>query len=369
MADRRTRVLWLAKGLGQGGMERLLVTQAQLGDRRHFDYRAAYLVDRPHSVVAELEALGVPTTRLGRGNAVDPRWVTDLIRMVRRDRIDVLHVHSPLPAAVARPLVRALAPRTRIVYTEHNRWDRYTAPTRLANRATFGLNHRVFAVSDDCRASMAPRARHRVETLVHGIDVQAVAEHRGDRAAVRAELGIADDRIVVGTVANLRAQKNYPLLLEVAAKVVAQEPGVRFLAVGQGPLEDELNELHRRLGLGDRFRFLGFRADAPRVMSAFDVFCLSSDFEGLPVALMEARALGLPVVATSVGGVTGGVDDGVDGILVPPRDPAALFDALVAMAGDRGLRVRLARGSEARAGQFDAARALARLDRAYAETA
>lgn len=129
MADDRIRVLWLAMGLGQGGMERLLVTHAQFGDRQRFDYRAAYLVDRPHSVIDELNELDVPTTRLGSGNAGDPRWVLELARLVRRERIDVVHAHSPMPASVARPLVRLISPRTRLIYTEHNRWDRYSAPT------------------------------------------------------------------------------------------------------------------------------------------------------------------------------------------------------------------------------------------------
>lgn len=358
-------MLWLAKGLGQGGMERLLVTHAALGDRDHFDYRAAYLVDRPHSVVDELESLGVPTARLGTGRTSDPRWLQQLARVVRRERIDVLHIHSPVPAALARPVVRALAPSTRLFYTEHNRWERYAAATRLANQMTFRFSHRTFAVSDDCRGSMSARARSRAETLVHGIDVAAVAKHRSERHAARADLGVEDDAVVVGTVANLRVQKNYPLLLEVAARMTREHPHVRFVAVGQGPLEAELREIHGRLGLGERFRFLGFRADVLRTMSAFDVFCLSSDFEGLPVALMEARALGLPVVATAVGGVTEAVGSGVDGVLVPRGDPDALAAGLASVVSDPVLRRRFAERSSAGSDRYNARHSIARLESAY----
>lgn len=361
----RVRVLWLAKGLGQGGMERLLVTHACFGDRDRFDYLAAYLVDRPHSVIGELSGLGVAVTRLGNGSGRDPRWVLDLVRLVRSEGVDVVHAHSPMPAAVARPILRLACPRVRVVYTEHNRWDRYSTPTRWANMATFALNHRAFAVSEDCRASVSPRHRERIDTLVHGIDLDAVAAHRADRAGARAELGFDDDTVVVGTVANLRVQKNYPMLLEVAAKVTSEHRNVRFVAVGQGPLEAELDDLHARLGLGDRFRFLGFRADVLGVMSAFDVFCLSSDFEGLPVSLMEAKALGLPVVSTAVGGVTESITDGADGYLTPRGDAAALGDALVRVAQDPLVRERLGSGSAASSGRFDARSTVEALETTY----
>ncbi len=361
--DGRIRVLWLSKGLGQGGMERLLVTHARLGDRDRFEYRAAYLVDRPHSVVEELEQLDVPVQRLGPG----PAWPLQILSLVRREGIDVVHVHSPSVAAEVRPLLRLGCPRVRLVYTEHNRWNRYARPTRIANRATYALDHRTLAVSDDCRSSVTPRLRRSVRTLTHGIDVPAVAAHRADRDEARRELGLAADALLVGTVANLRVQKNYPLLLRVAAEVTAARPCVRFIAVGQGPLEHDLGRLHDDLGLDDRFRFLGFRSDVHRVMSAFDLFCLSSDHEGLPVAVMEAKALGLPVVATDVGGLREAVTDGVDGRLVPAGDGAALARALLELVDDPVARTRMGHATRNTADRFGAQRAVDAIESTYAE--
>lgn len=360
------RVLWLAKGLGQGGMERLLVTHAKFGDRKRFEYHAAYLVDRPYSVMDELERLHVPVTRLGsRTRSSGLGWLIDLVRLVKRERIDVVHTHSPMPAAMARPVLRVMAPEVRLIHTEHNTWDRYAKPTRWANMITFPFNDRVFAVSDDCRDSVPSRLKSRVEILIHGIDVETVAAHRVDRASARAELGVDDRTVVIGTVANLRPQKNYPLLLRVAAKMIDHEADVAFVAVGQGPLEAELKAMHERLGLGERFRFLGFRFDVHSVMSAFDVFCLSSDHEGLPVALMEAKALGLPVVATSVGGVPSVVEDGVDGLLVAPQDVDALEAALNTVCRDSRLRQRMALESSRSVDDFDARRAISVIESAY----
>lgn len=361
------RVLWLAKGLGQGGMERLLVAQARFGDRELFDYRAAYLVERPYTVIDDLRELGVPVQRLGRGTATDPRWLVDLLRIIRRERIDVVHTHSPLPAALSRPLLRALPHRPRLVYSEHNSWDRYGTATRMANRMTFGLDDARIAVSDPARDSAPPRLRERTRTLVHGIDIAAVREHRADRLTARQELGIDDSTVVVGIVANLRASKAYPVLLRAAVQVLGAHPDTVFLSVGQGPLRDELLREHERLRLGDRFRFIGYRADVPSVMSAFDVFTLSSNQEGIPVALMEASALGLPVVATAVGGVPSVVAEGFNGLLVPPREPHALAEALSRVVGSAELRAQLSRGSVATADRFDAAAAVRNIEAAYAQ--
>jgi glycosyltransferase involved in cell wall biosynthesis len=366
MASRgRTKVLWLTKGLGQGGMERLLVNHAIAGDRERFEYSAAYLIDRPHSVIDELRDLGITVDRLGSGSGADPRWLIDLIRLVRRERIDVVHAHSPMPAAFARVAVRLLSRRTRLVYTEHNRWDRFGKATRWANHLTFGLNDSTIAVSDDCRDTVAPRFRARVTTLVHGIDVGEVAKHRGEREDARAELGVDDTTVVIGTVANFRVQKNYPLLLEVAAALTAERPNVVFVAIGQGPLESELIALHSRLGLEDRFRFLGFRSDAHRLMAGFDVFCLSSDHEGLPVAVMEAKALGLPIVSTAVGGVPEAVENGRDGLVVPPRNPTALLGALRRVTDDPELRDRLAEASRNSSSEYAATRAVTYQEEVY----
>ncbi len=367
-AEVRTTVLWLAKGLGKGGMEQLLLNHARSADWAAFSYRAACIVDRPHSVIADLHNEGVPVRRLGNGRFFDPRWVLDLLAELRQGRIDILHVHSPLPGAVARVVLLVVRPRVRVVTTEHNRWDHYARLTRWVNRATFGLNDAALAVSADCRSTMPPKVQARVSVLEHGIDADTVLGSLDQRDRVRKELGIATDAIVIGTVANLREQKNYPLMLATAKSVLAEHPNVVFLAVGQGPLESSLNQLHLELGLGERFRFLGFRSDATDVMAAFDIFFLGSRFEGLPVALMEAMALGLPIVSTSVGGIPEMVTDGHEGRLVAEGSESELTRALVDVIGDAHLRDRYGRQSRTTALQrFSAAAATAEVESVYRE--
>jgi glycosyltransferase involved in cell wall biosynthesis len=142
---------------------------------------------------------------------------------------------------------------------------------------------------------------------------------------------------------------------------------VRFVAVGRGPQEREIRELHRTLDLGDRFMLAGYRRDATRVLAACDVFVLSSLFEGLPIALMEALAVGLPVVATRVAGITECVTDGVEGFLVPPSRPDLLAGAMEAVVRDEDRRGRMATAAARRGGRFDIKEAARRVEDIYRE--
>ncbi len=240
-------------------------------------------------------------------------------------------------------------------------------PHRVANRCTLGLDDATIAVSEEVRSSMGQRQAD-VEVIVHGIDTRHVRRHLTERTAVRAELGIGDDDVLAVTVANLRRAKGYPTLIEAARLVADQEPSIHFVAAGQGPLEDELRARVTAAGLDARFRMLGYVPDAARLIAGADLLVLASDHEGLPLAVMEALALGVPVVATRVGGIPELVEDQVNGLLVPPGDPAALAAGIGALA-DTPTRRRLAAGADARGAQVDGDAAVVRLDEIYAELA
>jgi glycosyltransferase involved in cell wall biosynthesis len=375
-------VLILIKGLGRGGAEQLLLSGVPYLDTATYRYQFAYLLPWKDSLVPELTGagLGVHCLEGARG----PGWAGRLRALVRREGIGLVHVHSPVAAAGARAVAGR---RTRVVYTEHNLWDRYHPATWAANLATFPRNDHVFAVSETVRRSIRYPGPLRllpmppVETLHHGLDPAALPAPipRGATASlleppgppagndgVRAELGIPEDAPVVGTVANFTAAKDHATLLRAAAQVRRAIPSVRFVLVGQGPLEAETRRLAGRLGLEETVVFAGFRTDATRLMAGFDAFALSSTYEGLPIALIEAMAVGVPAVVTRVGGTPEVVADGVHGYLVPPRDPAALAAGLTRMLEDRPLRDRLGAAAAARAQDFDIRKAVRRMEQVYA---
>ena len=361
------RVLWVIKGLGPGGAERLLLSVAQIADPAAVRYEVAHVLPWKQHLVPELEQAGVRTHLLGgsRGLA-DPRWIARLRRLVRRERFDVVHVHSPAVAAVVRPLLRTVRPRPLVVTTEHNVWTSHGRATRTANRLTHRFGDVHLSVSEEVARSMTAGLRPSSTVVVHGVDVDGLAARRAERAEARAELGLADDEVAVVSVANLRANKDHVTLLAAAASALDRAPALRFLAVGQGPLEEELHGRADALGLGSRFRFLGYQADPIRVLVAADVFTLSSRHEGLPIALLEAMAVGVPAVVTAVGGVPSVVTDDVDGIVVPAADPAALADAYVALAEDAPRRARLGAAGQARVAAFGIARAAREVEAHYA---
>lgn len=383
-AGRPVRVLWLIKGLGPGGAERLLISQAAARDPAAMTATAAYLVPWKDHLVGDLAELGVPSTCLDGPRELDLRWVLRLRRLLVQRPVDVVHVHSPYVAAITRLALRTLpvARRPALVFTEHNRWPRHDRLTRAANRWTYRLDDADLAVSADVRDTMPARHRARTEVLEHGVDLPVVRAAATRRHAVRHELGVADDEVLVVTVANLRREKALEVLLDAAARVLADPtvgPRCRFALVGQGPLADELAAHHRRLGLGDRFAMLGYRTDAPAVVAAGDVFCLSSRHEGRPVALMEALALGRPVVAAAAGGVpevlAAGAPSGDDdpgepaGALVPPDDPDALAAALATVIGDDDRRSAMARAAERLGDGVGIEPAQRRLESLYGELA
>jgi glycosyltransferase involved in cell wall biosynthesis len=360
-------VLIVIKGLGRGGAEQLLVSGAPYLDRERYHYQFAYLLPWKDSLVGELSGAGLPVHCLQGARGAG--WTGRLRALVRRGGVDLVHAHSPVAAAAARAVAGR---RTRIVYTEHNLWSRYHPATHAANLLTFPRNDHVFAVSDEVRASVRYPGPLRmlpmppVETLHHGLDPAAVAGW-GGAGGVREELGIPEGAPVVGTIANFKAAKDHATLLHAAAKVRAELPAVRFVLVGQGPLEPQARKLANDLGLGGTVVFAGFRTDAPRLAAAFDLFALSSTYEGLPIALIEAMALGRPAVVTAVGGTPEVVTDGEQGVLVPPRDPDALAEGLLRLLGDDALRARMGAAARERAFDFDIRKAVRRMEQVYAE--
>ncbi|HXF60136.1 MAG TPA: glycosyltransferase [Caldilineaceae bacterium] len=355
------RILLLIKGLGLGGAERLLVDSLPYWDRTAFEYHVAYMLPWKGLLAPAFAQAGAPVHCLGaapsngRPDDPAPSGVTAarslaaamlLPQVYRRllalqRRYDFALIHADLPAAglVARLAGRRLG--LPVVYTEHNLQERYHPLMRLGNRLTYGWNARVLAVSDEVAASIRRNGLDRstqVQTLLNGAPVEQVRAEAGDGQALRAALGIAPAQVVIGTVAVFRRQKRLDRWLEMAASVAQRCPSAVFVLVGDGPEMPAVREQVRALGLGERVHLTGFRADGRRYLGLMDIYVISSDYEGLPMALLEAMALGKPVVATAVGGIPEAVADGDEGLLAPPGDVPALAAQVARLVQDPSLR-------------------------------
>ncbi len=361
-------ILLLSKGLARGGAEQLLVNAAPYGDASRFRYEVAYLLPELDAVAPDLRRAGFRVTCIG--GAQGTRWMARLRRLVHERRIDLVHAHSPYAAIGARLALRRRD--VRLVYTEHNVWESYHRATYWGNLLTYFRNDHVFAVSDQVRRSARyPRTLRflpmpPVEVLYHGID-PAAREAWGSSDGVRAELGIPEGVPVVGMVGSFKPQKDHRTLLRAMERVLRRVPETRLVLVGDGPLLDGVRDEARDMGLDGAVIFTGHREDAPRIAGAVDVYVMSSAYEGLSIALVEAMALGRPVVVTRAGGLQEVVEPGRQGLVVPPGDHVALADGIVSLLVDDGLREQFGAAARARAADFDIRKAVRRLEQVYLE--
>jgi len=204
----------------------------------------------------------------------------------------------------------------------------------------------VIAITDAQKADIASydvAPLNKITTIPLGLEIEPMLEAEQYRGRLRAELGVRADQPLIGIVARLVPIKAHEIFLEAAVRIRAEAPDATFLIIGDGERRAELESLARQLGIAEVTRFLGWRGDMREVYADLDVVTLCSNNEGSPVALIEALAAARPVVSTHVGGVPNVVQDGESGLLVPPGDPAALAEGVVALLRDPARAAELGR--------------------------
>jgi len=324
----KTTLVLVTTGLAYGGAETQLVHLATRLKKRGLEVRVVSLMP-PKAYVEELEAAGIPVFSLRiRRKLPDPRPVLRLARLIRTWRPHIVHsfmVHANLLARLVRPLasVPVLICSARNI-EEGGRFRellyRLTDPlcdlTTQVSRAGLERYVRVGAVP-----------RRKIQFIPNGVDTKRFRPEPASRIRLRQELGL-ENRFVWLAVGRFDLQKDYPNMLQAFARMAQEEAGAALLIAGDGPLRPALERLAHDLGLEKRTRFLGIRRDVPALMNAADAYVMSSAWEGMANVLLEAGATGLPVVATDVGGNREVVIDGENGLLVPPKDPVALAQAM-----------------------------------------
>jgi L-malate glycosyltransferase len=330
------RVLFVVKGLGIGGAERFIVQAARWLRIRHVDVTIANLDPRLTSLADECTGLGVDVQNFEIFTWRGPAEFLRLFRLIDRRDVTAIHAHLPWAGFIAR-LAARMAGR-RVIYTEHSLVDRYKLVTRVVNSLSYlgvGANIAVScAVRDSVARAYGVRASKQMRVIVNPVEDVDAGELRKMREDIRRELGIAKSTLAIGSVASLRPVKRHDLLLDAYASTHKHIPNSILLLVGSGSELGRLKTLARQLGVEDRTKFLGARPDPIRCLAALDIFVLCSDWEGLPLAVLEAMATECAVVATRVGGIPEVVEDGVSGILVDPGDGRHISDALRYLAAD-----------------------------------
>ena len=340
--DNRLTVLQVIYSFQMGGSERMASTIASGIDRSRFRPLVCGLNGGgPMSNL--LQEKGIPCFILNRRDGWDLSLPPKLYRILRNERVDVIQTHHL--GQFLYPLLPARLLGLPVIYTEHS-YHAFLQSGRLRwlARRILPSAWRVVAVGEDVRRFLSDRIGippERMEVIHQGLSVPD--EKSDEDAAWRESLGLGQNSgPVIGHVARLTAVKDQEGLLRAFARVLHVRPDARLVIVGDGELRDRLAALSAELGLDRAVRFLGFRSDVERILKAFDLFVLSSYTEGLPISLLEAMAAGRPVVATSVGCIPDLLRNGAAGVLVPPRSPETLADAILKLLSDPSARMAYA---------------------------
>jgi len=261
------------------------------------------------------------------------KGVAAVRRILKEGRFDVLNTHSRRDTVIA-AMAGRLAGTPLIVRTRH-------LSNKVGSMWSYTwLPHRVTTVSDHVRHYLIERGvpANRVATVYSPIVLPAPVEH----STLRDELGLADDDIVVGCVAVMRATKGHKDLIDAMVPLMTSRPKLHLVFVGGGsPVFEQTQDYVATLGLQNRIHLMGMRRDVPNLLAGFDIFALATQQEASGTVYVEAQASGLPVIGTNVGGVSEMFRDGETGILVPPKNPQALTDALQRLIDDPDLRRRM----------------------------
>ena len=314
-----------------------------------------------------LESLGVDITYLHKSK-FDPATLPALLKVIDRKKIDILHLHGYGATTFGR-LAGAIRRLPAIVHEHANLTD---TPwfQKVADTALEPVTDIAIAVSQST-ADFVIRARRippaKVKVVYLGVPLEEFSRPRSaeEIRAAREELGIAPGDFAVGTVTRLHQSKGNAYLVDAAKLVLEERPHARFFIVGEGPLREGLERQARALNLGDRFVFAGFARDVARVISAFDLSVFPSLWEGTPLTVFEALAMGKPIVATDADGLLDVLTHERDAIIVPKRDARALAKGVIRTIDEPDTRSRIGAAACVTGRQYDIAAFVLKMERLY----
>jgi glycosyltransferase involved in cell wall biosynthesis len=355
----RKTVLHVVDGLGLSGKTRNLVSVVSQLDRRRFAPVVCRLNAECSPLVGQLEAAQVPLHTIACNDGVNPGAMLQLARLAWAVKADVVHCYNPRPMLYGGLAARAIGIRAAVGFLSafacqvpDRSYGFLPQPLATASRRNVYRNRLaatsmrfIVAVSPSlgrrfCEYNHVPL--HKLRVISYGADLRAVDRVTAEQGSeLRQQLGFRPDDVVIGSVGRLVEQKDYPTQLRAFALAAARVPSLRMAIAGDGPLRWMLEQMARELGIAAKVRFLGNWDDVPALLRSVDLFTLASKFEPFGVALLEAQAAGLPIVATAVNEIPEIVADGESGMLTPAENASNMADLFVMLAQDRDCRVRL----------------------------
>jgi L-malate glycosyltransferase len=423
LTEKRIKVLHLIKSLGRGGAEKLIPETALVHDQSRFEFHCLYFYHQDQNIVDELIRAGIQVHLIPSGNLGLFFQVNKVREFVRQEQFDLIHAHLPWAGILARFVSKKLP--VPVVYTEHNTWDRYNKVSYWGNRLSFRQQDVAIAVSNEVALSMQLNSlwnpyrrggRLRVKVVENGVNTEEFrkmtdagrpmtdegwfdsAHHKcgmtdegrretGDRRrekgdgrpktengrAVREEKGleglaIPEGALVIGKVAVFRSQKRLWLWVELALRILEKRPDTHFLLVGDGEWRQRIEKQINDAGKSAHFHLVGVQKAVIPFLSRMDIYLSTSEFEGLPIAMLEAMSCEIPVVATRAGGIGEVIQHGIQGYLTEVDEWEELEGYCLSLLEDEELRKKMAFEARQRViDRFSMKKMVSELEKIYLE--
>lgn len=331
MSTQPLNILHISYSLNVGGLEKMVLSLTAGLNKEHFKAHVCCLSNEL-DLKPNFDELHIPVISCPKQSGLDWRLPFKLYNHLRQQKIDLIHTHNP--AALLYGGAAAMLSGIPLVHTEHSNVHSDRPPLMRAER--FMLKRAQAIICDTIEVQEEIYTQHyiqdkRVQVIFNGVDIDRFKPFLPHTAAVlemRASLGLTPTDFVVGTVGRLTPIKNHQSLIDALAVSIKKYPDMKLLFVGDGELRQELEEYGQRLGLTEAIIFTGERHDIPAILPVMDVFILTSLYEGMSIALLEAMATGRPVIASQVGGNPEVVYHGKTGYLVPTKNIKAIVNNL-----------------------------------------
>jgi glycosyltransferase involved in cell wall biosynthesis len=347
MKNKKIKVVQITHDLALGGLQRVIVNICRTIDKFKFDISVLCLRELG-CFQKEIESLGVQVTLIPqKDHGADYLSFLKVASYLKKNKPDVIHTHNTQPF-IDGSIAAFLTGGKRIIHTDHARSFPDKWRYMFAEQVMSHFAHTVVGVSEHTSENLI-KYEHispsKIKTIPNGIDPSPF-DLSFDKKNKRKELGISENGPILGVAVRLSEQKGISYLLKAMPGIIAEHPTVTLVIAGDGPLKHELINEANNLGIIKNVSFLGLRLDMAELLNIFDVYVMPSLWEGLPMVILEALAVGCPIVATDVGGIGSAVIDGSNGFLVESKNSSELENAIKTVLKNPDLQEKFSKYSK-----------------------
>lgn len=345
----KIKILHIIKSLGRGGAETLLPETLRIHNKDKFEFHYIYFLPWKDQMVSAIENEGGIVQCISSSNNLRLLFNYDkVIKYCKDNSIDLIHCHLPWSGFLGR-IVFGLT-NIPVIYTEHNIQEQYHIVTKLLNKWSFNQQILALGVSKDVTRSIRENIKPfiNVDTLFNGVDTDKFKLDKEKGNKIKDEFNLPDNSILIGNVAVFREQKCISDWISAFKIVSDQKENVFGILVGAGPQEQKLKSLVKELKIENRIFFPGLKTNTIPYFSAIDIFMMSSGYEGLPIALLEAMSMNCAIISTKAGGVVEVIENNKSGLLSEVGDIKALAKNLETLVFNEGKRIEFQKAARAR---------------------